>query len=89
MSRDVAVAEPRTLAQLLRLLDVHDKTIREQRDPLIAWVAAHPISPQLWRSLVANGYGLLLEQIIPSFERPVPCRRITTPGSGTKESMLL
>jgi hypothetical protein len=36
------------------------------------------VSPKLWMSLVANGYGLQLEQMIPDFYRPIPHHRITT-----------
>lgn len=73
--------EPRTVPQLLRLLGVQDMAVAKQGEAIIEWLADHTLSPKLWQSLVANGYGLEVEQTMPDFQRPIPYRRITT-GSG-------
>lgn len=81
-------AEPTTLPALLRLLGVSDEPVGKQWFPIMDWLAGHRLSPRLWMSLLANGYGLQLEQMLRTFDRPVPVRRITT-ASGTKANMLL
>lgn len=57
---------------------------------LLAWFADGDHSPgvKLWESLVANGYGLQLEQTITEFKRPIPYHRIAT-EYGSKASMLV
>lgn len=79
---------PATLPELLRLLGVADRTVGGQWEPLLAWLARNPTTPNLWRSLLRNGYGLQIEQALAAFERPIPYRRIIT-EFGTKEKMLL
>jgi hypothetical protein len=79
---------PATLPELLRLLDVADKTVGGQWETLLTWLTENKTTPSLWRSLLRNGYGLQIEQALPNFERPIPYRRIIT-EFGTKESMLL
>lgn len=81
-------AEPQTVPELLRLLKVSDKPVGKQWYAITAWLADNPASPKLWMSLLANGYGLHLETMMPAFKRPIPHRRITT-QSGTKAQMLL
>jgi len=83
----VKLAQPRTLPQLLRMLGANDKPCSEQWHPIMAWLEHNEASRELWISLLANGYGLHLEQAIPSFNRPVPRRRITT-AAGTKTDLL-
>jgi hypothetical protein len=70
------------------MLGVNDKPFGEQCDPIMAWLEHNEASRELWLSLLANGYGLHLEQDFPSFNRPVPRRRITT-ASGTKANLLI
>lgn len=80
--------KPRTLPELLRLLGVNDKSVADQWGPIMSWLAHNRVSPELWMSLVANGYGLQLEQMIHDFHRPIPYHRITT-ASGTKDALLI
>jgi hypothetical protein len=79
---------PRTLAQLLRSLGVHDKPVTTQWHALVAWLADNQVTPRLWMSMLANGYGVVIERTTPGFRRPIPYRRITT-ASGTKAEMLI
>ncbi|BBU23487.1 hypothetical protein [Mycobacterium xenopi] len=88
VDHNVTSTEPRTLPELLRLLGVNDEPVAKQWEPITAWLAENEASPELWMSLLANGYGLLLEQMVPTFHRPIPHRRITT-ASGTKETLLI
>jgi hypothetical protein len=88
LDHSVRSTQPRTLPELLRLLGVNDEPVAKQWEPITAWLAEHQASPELWMSLLANGYGLLLEQMVPAFHRPIPHRRITT-GSGTKANLLI
>jgi hypothetical protein len=76
MDDSVALAQPRTLPQLLRMLGVNDKPVSEHWDPILAWFKHNECSRELWRSVVANGYRYHLdEQNAVSFTRPVPRRR--------------
>jgi hypothetical protein len=70
------------------MLGVSDKPFGQHWAPIVAWLEHNEASRELWLSLLANGYGLHLEQDIPSFKRSVPRRRITT-ASGTKASLLI
>jgi hypothetical protein len=88
IDHSVELAGPRTLPELLRLLGVKDKPVAKQWRPIMDWLAKNKASPELWMSLLANGYGLLLEQMVPTFRRPIPHRRITS-ASGSKRSMLI
>jgi hypothetical protein len=88
IARNNDLAEPSTLPELLRLLGVNDQPVAKQWEPLMAWLAEHRASRQLWMSLLSNGYGLLLEEMLPTFHRPIPHRRITT-AYGTKNSLLV
>ncbi|MGC2654246.1 MAG: hypothetical protein WA317_11755 [Mycobacterium sp.] len=54
----------------------------------MAWLADNQLTRQLWISMLANGYGVIIERTTPWFYRPIPYRRITT-ASGTKAQMLL
>lgn len=83
-----ALEKPGTVTQLFRALGVKGQPITKQFDALVAWLADHEPSRDLWLSMVANGYGLQLEQSVGWFHRPVPYRRITS-SSGTKEQMLI
>jgi hypothetical protein len=76
MDDSVGLAQPRTLPQLLRMLGVNDQPISEQWHPIMAWLEHNGASRELWMSLLANGYGIHLEQVMP-FNRPVP--RMTRP----------
>ncbi len=84
----VGLAKPRTLPQLLRMLGVNDKPVSEQWHPVMAWLEHNEASRELWMSLLANGYGYLLEQKMPSFNRPVPRQRITS-AVGRKTNLLI
>jgi hypothetical protein len=81
-------AQPTTLPELLRLLGAQDKAVAKQFDAILVWLGKNQPNRELWMSLVANGYGIHLEQNARTFKRPCPYRRITT-GSGTKASLLL
>lgn len=70
----VALAQPRTLPHLLRTLGVSDKPVSQQWHEIMAWLEHHEASRELWTSFLANGYGLRLEQEMPSFKRPGPRR---------------
>ena len=76
MDDSVGLAQPRTLPQLLRMLGVNDKPISGQWHPIMAWLEHNGASRELWMSLLANGYGIHLEQVMP-LNRPVP--RMTRP----------
>jgi len=76
MDDSVGLAQPRTLPQLLRMLGVNDKPISGQWHPIMAWLEQNGASRELWMSLLANGYGIHLEQVMP-LNRPVP--RMTRP----------
>lgn len=82
------IGEPATVPQLLRMLGVKNEPLGKQWEPLVQWLTEHQASPQLWRSLVRNGYGLELEQSVRAFERPIPYRRICS-TSGGKANLLL
>jgi hypothetical protein len=81
-------AEPATVPQLLRRLGVENEPLGRQWGPLTKWLAENQATPQLWRSLVRNGYGLELEQQVRAFERPIPYRRICS-APGGKANLLL
>jgi hypothetical protein len=54
----------------------------------VAWLEHNKPSRELWLSFLANGYGLHLEQAVPSFCRPVPRRCLTT-AYGKKTDLLI
>jgi hypothetical protein len=62
--------EPTTLPALLRLLGVDQEPAARQWDSIMGWLDEHPASSELWVSLLANGYGLMLKQGIPAGHRP-------------------
>ena len=70
------------------MLGVNDKPVSEQWHPVMAWLEHNEASRELWMSLLANGYGYLLEQKMPSFNRPVPRQRITS-ALGRKTNLLI
>jgi hypothetical protein len=70
------LAQPRTLPHLLRMLGVNDKPVNKQWQQIMSWLEHNEASRELWTSLLANGYGLHLEQDMPSFNRPGPRRRV-------------
>ena len=76
MDDSVGLARPRTLPHLLRMLGVNHKPVSEQWHQIMAWLEHNEASRELWLSLLANGYGLHLEQDMPSFKRPGPRRRV-------------
>jgi hypothetical protein len=62
--------EPATLPALLRLLGVHHEPAARQRDAIMGWLDDHPASSELWVSLLANGYGLMLKKGVPAGHHP-------------------
>jgi hypothetical protein len=62
--------EPTTLPALLRLLGVDHEPAARQWDSIMGWLAEHPASSELWVSLLANGYGLMLKQGVPAGHHP-------------------
>ncbi len=82
------LAPPRTLPQLLRTLGVNDEPVTTQWRAIMAWLADNQLTPRLWMSMLANGYGVIIERTTPGFHRPIPYRRIIT-ASGTKAQMLI
>lgn len=69
------VGEPTTLSALLRLLGVNHQSAARQWDAITCWLDDHPASSELWVSLLANGYGLMLKQGIPAGHHPAPSSR--------------
>jgi hypothetical protein len=64
--------EPATLPALLRLLGVDHEPVARQWDPIMGWLDDHPASSELWVSLLANGYGLMLKQGVSAGHHPAP-----------------
>ena len=58
------------------MLAVNDMPISAHWRPIMAWLEHNEASHELWISFLANGYGLHLEQDMPSFKRPGPRRRV-------------
>jgi hypothetical protein len=68
-------AEPRTLPGLLRLLGVGDMPVAKQWNPIMGWLIDNQPSRDLWMSLLANGYALPLQRMLPGSGRRKPYRR--------------
>jgi hypothetical protein len=66
------LGEPATLPALLRLLGVNHEPAARQWDAIMGWLDEHPASSELWVSLLANGYGLMLKQGVPAGHHPTP-----------------
>jgi hypothetical protein len=64
------LGEPTTLPALLRLLGVDHEPAARQWDSIMGWLEEHPASSELWVSLLANGYGLMLKQGVPAGHHP-------------------
>jgi hypothetical protein len=61
---------PATVPALLRTLHVGDKSVEAQKAALRGWLTDHPPSRDLVISLLSNGYGILLGNIVA--KRPKP-----------------
>lgn len=68
--------EPHTLPQLLRMLGVSDKSAFTHWRAIVAWLADNTLTSDLWASIQANGYGIVIERLVPDFHRPTPRRRV-------------
>jgi hypothetical protein len=72
----LGLSQPRTLPHLLRMLGVSDKPVSQQWHQIMEWLEHNDVSRELWTSFLANGYGLHVQQGMPSFSRPAPRRRV-------------
>jgi hypothetical protein len=55
--------EPATTPALLRLLRVDEVPVKQQGAAIISWLTGHEPTRSLRCSLLANGYGHLLNQV--------------------------
>ena len=60
---------PDTVPGLVRMLNVKDASADKQAAALKVWLKANPPSPSLRLSLLANGYGHVLDEAVGRMPR--------------------